>query len=95
MTWEEIKKEYEQREEEIQELVKKLVDGQVTFKHSHRLQEGFMYPCSDKFHKFQFTYFDERGAVGDFRRNTVEALAKSIMEYGFVAMKLEEANILR
>ena len=63
MTWEEIKKEYEQREEEVQELVKKLVDGHVAFKHHHRLQEGFLHPCSDKYHKFQFSYFDIHGAV--------------------------------
>lgn len=95
MTWEEIKKEYEQREEEIQELVKKLADGHVAFKHKNRLQEGFVHPCSDKHHKFQFSYFDGHGAVGDFRRSTYEEIAEKIWDYGFVACNKDELTIIK
>lgn len=94
MTWEEIEKELERENEEIKELTKLLSSGHTTFRHKRNCQEGLLHPCTEVKYPYQFTYFDAKGAVGDFRRNTFEEMAKSIKEYGFEACSNEQLQIL-
>lgn len=94
MTWEEIEMEMERENEELRKLVEQLASGLVTFKHKRNGQEGYVHPSSDAKYLHQFTYFDQHGPVGDFRRYTLEEIAQSIREYGFEACSKEQLLIL-
>ncbi len=83
--WLSILLEIEQDEKDIAKVLELLKEGVTTFSKGN--QEGLLHPCTNEEYKYQFTYFDEFGAVGDFQRNTLNEMAVSIHEYGFRPQK--------
>lgn len=94
MTWEDIEAAIEKEDKEIESTLTYLNNGGITFKHQTKEQEGLVHLCVDSEHKYQFTYFDSLGPVGDFRRNTLEEVAKSIHEYCFQTCSTEEFKFI-
>lgn len=84
----------ERREREVKVLAQKIKKGQFTFKHSLYDWEGIIHPCTDNKYKWQFTYFDELGPIGDVRRNSLEEMAKDIYDYNFETCYPNEFKIL-
>jgi len=93
MTWEEIEMEIEKEEKELKELENQLLIGHVSFIHKNG-QEGVYHPSTYKEYKYQFSYFDHKGAVGDFKRNSLQEVARGIKEYGFEACKENELSLI-
>lgn len=71
----------DQEEIKINNFIQLLKDGKTFFRRGKL--EGIFHLCTYKNYKYQFTYFDGYGPVGDFQRNSIEEMAKSIAEYGF------------
>lgn len=94
MSWEEFYAIINENVEKVNEIAKSIKKGTVTFKHRSLKQEGLLHPCTDPDYKYQFTFFDEKGAIGDCKRNTIEEMAKAINDYGFHVCLKEELRII-
>ena len=94
MTLEEIEKVVMEEEKNLQSLLTQLKNGAIHFRHLFFNQEGIIHPCTEQEYQYQFTYFDQKGPVGDFRRNTLEEVAKSIREYQFQPCSVEEFQFI-
>lgn len=96
-TWDEgewlyIQYSIEQEEKEINHLTVLLKQGYSLFKKKN--QEGILH-ANSKDKGYQFSYFDQYGAIGDIQENTLEDMAKKIHEYGFRLCHKEEINIIK
>ncbi len=94
MTWEEIEEDLRKDEEKTKNLVSCLMDGVIHFRNSVHSQEGVLHPCTESNYRYQFTFFDQFGPVGDFRRNTLVEIAKSIREYQFQPCSVDEFQFI-
>jgi hypothetical protein len=65
----------------IKDFILLLKEGKKVFKRG--IVEGIVHTCTYKNYKYQFSYFDGYGAIGDIQKNSIEEIAKSIVEYGF------------
>lgn len=83
MTWEEIEKAIQEEEQKIHTFIIRINAGENTFSHKRNEQEGILHPCTVNDYKWQFSFFDSKGPIGDIRRNTIEEIARSIYEYGY------------
>ena len=82
----------EQEEKEIKQLTVLLKQGYSLFKKGD--QEGILHACS-KNKCYQFSYFDQHGAIGDIQEITLDDMAKKIYEYGFSLCSKEELHIIK
>jgi len=82
----------EQDEKAIAHLAKQLKQGYSLFKNGK--QEGILH-ASNKGYEYQFSYFDEYGAVGDLQENTLEKMARKIYELGFRLCDKSELKIIK
>jgi hypothetical protein len=85
------------REKLLNDVFECISKGKVTFvTHPGReiRQEGILHPCTKGTAIFQFSFFDELGPIGDFERNTWEEVAKSVVEYGFIPIEVEDLVFL-
>lgn len=92
-TWDEAEWLYilysvEKEEREKTKLAILLKEGITTFGKGN--QEGILHPCTRGNYKYQFTFFDKFGAVGDIQKNSLDEMASSIYEYGFKPQKSTE-----
>ncbi|WCK57271.1 hypothetical protein PP175_29205 (plasmid) [Aneurinibacillus sp. Ricciae_BoGa-3] len=73
-----------------------LVSGGVVFINQGQKvrKEGLVHPNTKGETPFQFSYFDQYGAVGDFQRDTLEEVAKEIVAYGFVPANEKELRYI-
>ena len=83
----------EQEERDIKILTKMLEEGVSLFK--NKKQEGVLHDCSYQNYKYQFSYFDQFGPIGDIQKNTLQEMAKSIIEYEFIPCEREELKIIK
>jgi len=77
-----------------QVILKYLLDGNKTFKSSSLKQEGFVSVSAKANNLYQFTYFDNKGAVGDMLAKDFETLAKKINNMGFYICHHDDLEIL-
>lgn|SRR5690625_3114411 len=82
-----------QRELNINNIIQHLKDGRTFFKKGK--QEGIFHDCTYQNYKYQFSYFDKIGPVGDIQKNSIEEMARSIVEYGFEPCEKEELKIIK
>lgn len=85
--------EWKGREQWVNQIYEWLQNGQLTFI-NERKQEGFVHPDPRGKSNYQFTYFDQYGPIGHFNEDTLEALAKHILEYHFKPLDPEDLVIL-
>lgn len=91
---EQIEKAIQEDEKKIKQIEKFIKKGSKTFKHKNSDREGILHPCTEKTYSMQFSFFDSIGAIGDFRRNTIQEIAKSIFEYGYEPCEESDLTIL-
>jgi len=98
-TWDEsewlyIQFSMEQEEAKINKTLELLKNGKTFFR-SHLKQEGIFHDCTYHDYKYQFSYFDRLGAVGDIKKNSMEEIAISIVEHGFEPCTKENLQIIK
>jgi len=76
------------------EIVDYLFNGGTTFKSMTLNQEGIVTKSSKKEGFYQFTYFDDKGAIGDIERDCLKSLAKKINQMDFKICKINKLKIL-
>ncbi|WP_121616578.1 hypothetical protein [Virgibacillus halodenitrificans] len=97
---EELMKELEKIEKDRKEKENRILEhirsgNKLFFSEQYKYREGLIHPCVEKTYPYQFTYFDEAGPIGDFRRNSIEEVAKGIVEYGFRPLETAKKKLLR
>lgn len=91
-TWESLLEEMMKYEKELDELIKILEKGQVTFQNKRLKQEAFIHKSSKNNRIMQFSYFDKEGAVGDFEASSINEMAEKILQYGFTPCSAQDFN---
>src|SRR5690625_5597899 len=76
------------------EIVDYLFNGGTTFKSMTLNQEGIVTKSSKKEGFYQFTYFDDKGAIGDIERDCLKSLAKKIDRKSTRLCKINKLKIL-
>ncbi|MED4284863.1 hypothetical protein P4679_23350 [Priestia megaterium] len=72
-----------------------LINGGFVFKQDKGFyREGLVHPDSTGLHKYQFSFFDKYGPIGDFKKDTLKEVAESIVEYGYIPMLEEDVQLL-
>lgn len=93
--WAVVERMEKERKEQENKILKHIQCGnKLFFSEQYKYREGILHPCANEKYPYQFTYFDEWGPIGDFCRNTLEEIAKGIVEYGFQPLETEERRLL-
>ncbi|QJX80016.1 hypothetical protein [Priestia megaterium] len=72
-----------------------LINGEFVFKQDKGFyREGLVHPDSTGVSKYQFSFFDKFGPIGDFKRDTLKEVAESLVEYGYIPMLEEDVQLL-
>ncbi|WP_394555874.1 hypothetical protein [Priestia aryabhattai] len=81
--------------ENYNRIYRSLINGEFVFKQDNGFyREGLVHPDSIGVSKYQFSFFDKYGPIGDFKRDTLMEVAESIVEYGYIPMLEEDAQLL-
>lgn len=76
-------------------IYRSLINSEFLFKQDKGFyKEGLVHPDSTGVSKYQFSFFDKYGPIGDFKRNTLKEVAEFIVEYGYIPMSEEDAQLL-
>lgn len=81
--------------ENYNQIYRSLINGEFVFNNGKRFyREGLVHPDSSGVYKYQFSYFDKKGPIGDFKRNTLMEVAESLAENGYAPMLEENVQLL-
>lgn len=89
---------YEQAVKDLENLNKiydALTQKKFTFSRNiYAYKEGFVHPDPTGQYEYQFSYFFERGPIGDIKENTLEKMAERIFEAGFFPLDRSDVRLL-
>lgn len=89
---ERLEQEKKEKENRILTHIKK--GNRLFFSDQYKYREGILHPCTKDSYLYQFTYFDQLGPIGDFCRNSLEEIAKGIVEYGYQPLETDKRKYL-